>query len=137
MTRRTTILTTLSFLVGVAWGSGLIPSLRAQTIRTSQTSDLMRVDLGSWCEGKGVKIQLFEAGPGTSGKHYHPAHTFNWVIEGSEIHTVEGRPPITAKAGHVLHDGPGEVHEAQNSAPVKLLVFRIIEKGKPVTTRLP
>ena len=135
--RRTMILMTLSFLVGVASRNGVVPTVRAQVIRTAHVNDLMRVDLGSWCEGKEVTIQLQELGPGTSGKHYHPAHSFNWIIEGLETQAIEGRPPVTAKAGDVLHDGPGEVHEAQNIGPVKLLLFRILEKGKPVTTRLP
>ena len=137
MERRTIVLVTLSFVVGVVLGSWLLPPLLAQTTRTTKSTDLMRFDLGSWCEGKEVTIQLTEAGPGTSGKHYHPAHSFNWVIEGSEVQTLQGKPPITAKAGDVLHDGPGEIHETENTAPVKLLTFRIIEKGKPTTTRLP
>ena len=148
MNRRTTILTTLSFLMGVALGNWLVPGVVLGSLftplaivqtarRTIETKDLMRVDLGSWCEGKEVIIQLQDAGPGSSGKHYHPAHSFNWVIEGSEVHTTEGKPATIAKPGDVLHDRPGEVHETQNSAPVKLLLFRVIEKGKPVTTNLP
>jgi len=97
----------------------------------------MRADLGAWCDGKEVTVDLQESGPGTSGKHYHPAHSFSWVIEGSEVKTVEGKPPVTAKVGDVLHEGPLEVHETRNDAPVKVLLFRIVEKGKPVTTRIP
>ena len=137
MAKRTVIITMLSFLAGAVLGNWLLPALRAQERRTVQTKDLMRFDLGSWCEGKEVAIELYEFGPGTSGKHYHPAHSFGWVVEGTEVHTIQGRPPITAKAGEVLHDGPGEVHESLNTAPLKLLSFRIIEKGKEETTSLP
>ena len=69
--------------------------------------------------------------------HYHPAHSFAWVIEGSEVKAVQGRPPVIAKAGEMLYEGPMEVHETHNDAPTKVLLLRIAEKGKPVTTRVP
>ena len=137
MARRTMILTLLAFLSGVASGSWFLTPLLSQARRTVQTKDLTRFDLGSWCEGKEVTIQLLEIGPGTSGRHYHPAHSFAYVLDGSQIQTVQGRSPISVKTGDVLHDGPGEVHETQNTAPLKLLVFRITEKGKVATTQIP
>jgi len=62
---------------------------------------------------------------------------FQNFVDGSEVQTVAGRSPVTANAGSLLYDSPGEVHETQNTAPVKVLVVRIIEKGKHVTTQVP
>ena len=137
MTRRTSLLVSLVFLTGVAAGS-LLPPLLAQTqTRPTETKDLMTVDLGTWCPGKQVTMQLVSAGPGTSARHYHPAHSFTWVIDGSETKTLDGKAPIAVRAGDVLHESPGEIHETKNVAPVKLLVVRVMEKGKEMTVRLP
>ena len=138
MTRRAMILTSLAFLLGAVLGRWLLPPLWGQAQRAVlQTKDLKRVDLGSWCEGKEATIQLLEFGPGTSDKHYHPAHSFAYVLDGSENQKVQGRATVTAKVGEVLYDGPGEIHETTNSSPAKVIIFRIIEKGKEVTTYVP
>ena len=50
-----------------------------------------------------------EPGLGTSGKHYHQGHSFTWVIEGSEVYEVEGKPAKMVKAGDVLHEEPMQV----------------------------
>src|SRR2546427_2886403 len=82
MTRRAMILTSLAFLLGAVLGRWLLPPLWGQARRAVlQTKDLKRVDLGSWCEGKEATIQLLEFGPGTSDKHYHPAHSFAYVLD--------------------------------------------------------
>lgn len=132
---RATVLVWVSLAVGIACGNLFVPSLRAQ-YRTNKTTELVRTDLGAWCEGKEVTIEIIEAGPGTSGKHYHPAHSFSWIIDGSEVQTVPGRAPIAVKAGALIHEEPMQVSESENVGPVKFLQFRIIEKGKPVTTQV-
>ena len=138
MTRRTMLVVSMAFLFGVLVGSHSLPSLLAQARRTAlQTMDLKRIDLGSWCEGKEAIVQFLEFGPGTSGRHFHPAHSFAYMLEGSEVQLVQGAAPVTAKAGELMSDSPGEVHETRNTAPVKVLVFRIAEKGKDSTTQVP
>jgi quercetin dioxygenase-like cupin family protein len=137
MSLRAFILTALVFIAGVAVGT-LLPPLSAQTqTRPTETKDLMTVDLGAWCPGKQVTMQLVSAMPGTSARHYHPAHSFTWVVEGSETRTLDGKAPLVVSAGDVLHENPGEIHETRNTAPVKLLVVRVMEKGKEMTVRLP
>jgi len=78
---------------------------------------------------------LNEFGPGTSGKHYHPAHSFTHVLEGSEGYVVEGEPSRTVHAGDVLGEAPMQLHTVDNSEPVELLVIRVNEKGKEATVR--
>jgi len=136
MRRRTLVLSTFVFIAGVMVGA-LLPTLSAQT-RPTETKDLMApVDLGAWCPGKEVTMQLVSASAGTSARHHHPAHSFTWVVEGSETKTLDGKAPIVVRAGDVLHESPGEIHETRNTAPVKLLVLRVMEKGKEMTVRLP
>jgi len=125
-----------TFVLGVVVGSLLIPTVRAQ-FRSVKTTNLLTTDLAGWCDGKEVTIELDEIGPGTSGKHYHPGHSFTWVIEGAETYELDGKPVKIVKAGDVLHEEPMQVHTVENQSPVKLLVMRIVEKGKPATVRMP
>jgi hypothetical protein len=41
------------------------------------------------------------------------------------------------KSGEVLHEEPQQVQTVDNNTPVKLLVFRVVEKGKPLIVRVP
>ena len=83
-----------------------------------------------------MTVELNQANPGTSGKHFHPAHSFTYVLEGSETYTLEGQGSNTVKVGDVLHEAPTQLHTVENLSPVKLLVVRVIEKGKEPTVRL-
>jgi hypothetical protein len=65
-------------------------------------------------EGREVTIEIIKAGPVTRGKHYHAAHSFSWIIDGSEVQTVPGKAPITVKAGAVIHEEPMQVNESEN-----------------------
>jgi uncharacterized cupin superfamily protein len=124
------------FALGVVVGYLLIPAAKAQR-RTVKTTNLLTTDLAGWCDGKEVTIELNEAGPGTSGNHYHPGHSFTWIIEGAETYKLDGQPVKIVKAGDVLHEEPMQVHTVENQSPVKLLVMRIVEKGKPATVQIP
>ncbi len=124
------------FVIGVAVGSLAIPAL-SQQVRTVKTARLMTTDLAGFCDGKEVVVDFSEAEPGASSKHYHPGYSFNYVIEGSEISTQEGRPPIAIHRGEVLFEHPMQVNVSENSAVVKFVTFRILEKGKPENVRVP
>jgi quercetin dioxygenase-like cupin family protein len=136
MTRTSLLLVALSFLAGAAVTGWLAPSLRAQD-RGTKNVELLRTDFGAWCEGKEVTIEIQESGPGTSGKHYHPGHAFAWIIEGSLLRTIQGGSSRTSGVGDVIHEEPMQVSETRNNLPVKALIFRVVEKGKPVTVPVP
>ena len=125
-----------SFLTGALVGPWVPSTARAQ-FRTVQTTTLMRTDLGTWCEGKEATVELQDFGAGTSGMHYHPAYSFGWVLEGSQVVTVRGKPPLIVRAGELLTDAPMEVSETTAAGPAKVLYLRIAEKGKPATVRVP
>jgi quercetin dioxygenase-like cupin family protein len=123
-------------LIGPSFVPALYPTLYGQ-YRTANTTELLRTDLGTWCEGKEVSVEIQEYGPGTSGRHVHPAHSFAWMIEGTQVKTVQGKGSVTARPGDVLWEGPMEVHETVTPGPAKALVLRILEKGQASTTRIP
>ena len=132
MTRvRVAVLVMLAFVAGLA-AARLIPAAHAQ----GKVTELKRVDLGSWCAGKEAVISLEEIGPQHQSKHSHPAYSFAWMIDGSQRRFVEGKPPETFQKGDVTQENPNEVSESDILTPTKVLLFRILEKGKPPTTRV-
>jgi quercetin dioxygenase-like cupin family protein len=127
----------VAILVAAAFGAGLaaaalIPSAHAQ----GRVTELKRVDLGSWCEGKEAVISLEEIAPQHQSKHFHPAYSFAWMIEGSQVRYVDGQAPHTFRVGDVTQENPGEISESDILTPTKVLLFRILQKGQPGTTRL-
>ena len=84
-----------------------------------------------------MSIVLETIGPQHQSPHFHNAYSFAWMIEGSQRRVVEGRPTESFKAGEVVEEKPQEVSESDILAPTKVLVFRIAEKGKPLTVRQP
>jgi Cupin domain len=58
------------------------------------------------------------------------------VLEGTCEYTVEGKPPVTLRAGNVLFIPAGTIHSARNVGTgrgVELATY-IVEKGKPLLT---
>jgi uncharacterized cupin superfamily protein len=133
---KTSLLVAGALVGGIAIGSAITRPVFAQ-LRTVNTTRILTTDLAGWCDGKEVTVEFNEAGPGTSGRHYHPAHSFTYVLDGSETYAIEGKPTTTVRSGQVLHEAPMQVHTVENLSAVRLLVIRVIEKGKQATVRLP
>jgi quercetin dioxygenase-like cupin family protein len=112
--------------------SGLaLYAARAQQPGVKRT-DLQRHDLSA--AGREVVQARVEIDPGVSfPKHRHPGEEIIYVLEGSLEYQVEGKPPVTLKAGDVLFIPAGTVHAAKNvgSGPGAELATYVIEKGKP------
>jgi quercetin dioxygenase-like cupin family protein len=123
-------------VTGMLIGRAGVPTASAQ-LRTTNSTRVLTKDLGGWCEGKEVTVEINEAGPGTSGRHYHPAHSITYVLDGSEAYALEGQAETTVHAGDVLYEPPMQRHTVDNRSAVKLLVIRIANKGEPATVRLP
>ena len=133
--KRTVIMLTLVLGVGIAIGM-----IRSQLINAQQspvkTTVLQKVD-PTGIEGKEGIVALAEIAPGTvGGKHYHPGHEFVYVLDGSLILEIEGKPPVTYKAGDTWYLSPKQVHYSKNvstTAPFKVLAFTIVGKGQPLS----
>jgi quercetin dioxygenase-like cupin family protein len=101
-------------------------------------TDLQRHDLGT--TGREVIQVRVALAPGVSfGKHTHPGEEIIYMLEGTLTYEVEGRPPVTLKAGEVLFIPAGVVHAASNpgSTSGAELATYVLEKGKPVLTMVP
>jgi quercetin dioxygenase-like cupin family protein len=96
-------------------------------------TDLQRHDLS--VPGREVIQVRVELAPGVSfPKHTHPGEEIIYVLEGSLEYEVEGKPPVTLKAGEVLFIPAGTVHAARNvgSGNAAELATYVVEKGKPL-----
>jgi quercetin dioxygenase-like cupin family protein len=114
-------------------GSGLVLQVaRAQQPGVKRT-DLQRHDLS--VPGREVVQVRVDLDPGVAfGKHRHPGEEIIYVIEGSLEYEVEGKPPMTLKAGEVLFIPAGTIHAAKNvgSGNAAELGTYVVEKGKPL-----
>ena len=82
-----------------------------------------------------VVTAMVEIVPGfKAGRHNHPGEEIAYVIEGTLEYEIEGRPPVTLKAGDVLFLPAGTIHAARNVGTVNAaeLATYIVEKGKPL-----
>jgi hypothetical protein len=56
---------------------------------------------------------------------------------GAQRRMIDGKPVESFKVGDIVMESPAEISESDILAPTKVLLFRIAEKGKPLTVRLP
>lgn len=120
-----------------AVGAAGIQGLKAQQAPSVKRSVLLKQDMA--IPGREAVMAQVELPPGASeGKHTHPAEVYGFVQEGTVTLEIEGQPTKTFKAGDVFSIAPGLVHQGHNksSAPAKLLVVFVAEKGKPLTTQV-
>lgn len=73
---------------------------------------------------------------GSAGRHTHPGEEISYVLEGTVLIEMDGKPAMTLKAGQVFLIPAGRIHNATNKGPqtAKVVVTYVIEKGKPITT---
>lgn len=96
--------------------------------------DLQRHDLS--IPGREVWQLRVTFAPGASfPRHRHPGEEIIYVLGGTIEYDVDGKPPVTLKAGDVLFVPYGVVHAAKNvgSTAAAELGTYVVEKGKPLT----
>lgn len=98
-------------------------------------TDLQRHDLSApGREAIQVRVDL---APGVAfGRHTHPGEEIIYVLTGAIEYEVEGRAPVTLKAGDVLFIPAGTVHAAKNvgNDTASELATYVVEKDKPLLT---
>ena len=107
-------------------------AFRAQQVGINR-KDLQRHDLSA--HGREVVQVRVQIDPGmTASRHWHPGEEIVYMLEGSLEYQVEGKPPVTLKAGDVLFIPARTVHAVKNvgSGPGAELATYIVEKGKPL-----
>lgn len=103
----------------------------------ASAKQLFQKDLTS-VSGKELILLTVDYIPGgASMPHRHDAQVVVYVLEGAVTMQVKGQPAVTLHAGDTFYESPTDVHSvsanASKSAPAKLLVFMVKDKGAPVT----
>jgi quercetin dioxygenase-like cupin family protein len=125
--------TRISSVAMLVVASGLaLHSASAQQQGVKRT-ELQRHDLS--IPGREVIQVRVDLDPGvTFPLHSHPGEEIIYVLEGVWEYQVEGKSPVTLKAGDVLFIPAGTNHGAKNvgnSVGAELATY-IVEKGKPL-----
>ncbi|MDA9547695.1 MULTISPECIES: cupin domain-containing protein [Bradyrhizobium] len=129
-------LRTIAAVAALFVAAGLtLPVAQAHEVNLGdiKRTNLLRNDLGA--AGREVIQVLVEFGPGVSAvRHSHPGEELVYVTEGALEYQLDGRPPLTVKAGEVLFIPHGTPHAVKNIGSVKAaeLATYIVEKGKPL-----
>jgi len=133
--KRTPVLISLALGVGIAVGV-IGTQVLAGKEELAQGKELQRATLAG-AKGKEAVLVLRELPPGKeSGKHFQSGNEVAYILEGSMTLEVQGKPPVTLKAGDSFQTGPRQVHNVKNAsttAPGKALVFYVVEKGKALS----
>ena len=115
----------------------IVGSAVAQHLALAQQPGIKRTDLQRHdlrVPGREVIQVRVDLDPGVAfPKHRHPGEEIINVLEGSLEYEVEGKPPVTLKAGDVLFIPAGTIHAAKNvgSGNAAELATYVLEKGKP------
>ena len=111
----------------------VIPNSASAQLKGLGRTDLQQHDLS--IPGHEAVQVLVDFKPGvTAPKHSHPGEEIIYVTEGVLEYKLEGKPPVTLKAGDVLFIPYGVKHEVKNIGNVeaKELATYVVEKGKPL-----
>jgi quercetin dioxygenase-like cupin family protein len=114
-------------------GSGLALHTASAQLSGIKRTDLQQHDLS--IPGREVIQALVELAPGgVAPRHSHPGEEIIYVVEGVFEYQLDGKPPVTVKAGEVLFVPAGVNHAARNvgSGRAVELATYIVEKGKPL-----
>jgi quercetin dioxygenase-like cupin family protein len=113
--------------------SGLpLDAARSQQPGVTRTP-LQRHDLST--PGREMVQVRVDLAPGvTFPPHSHPGEEIVYVIEGVLEYRVDGKPPVTLKAGELLFIPAAVVHGVTNvgTGNAAELATYIVEKGKPL-----
>jgi len=135
--RRTLLMTAAAVLVsmaGLANAADTQPAAPAKSWQQGLSrTDLVHQDLGA-ADREVIQARVdFEPGI-TSPRHAHPGVEVAYVISGTFEYQLEGRAPVTLKAGDSLFIPEGVAHIAKNVGNDKgsELATYIVKKGEPL-----
>jgi quercetin dioxygenase-like cupin family protein len=131
LTKTTRVMAIAALIAGSVLTLQVAQAQQAGVKRT----DLQRHDLSvPGHEAVQVRVDLE---PGVAfPKHTHPGEEIIYVLGGTMEYEIEGKPPVTLKAGDVLFIPAGTIHAAKNvgSGTASELATYVVEKGKPLLT---
>jgi quercetin dioxygenase-like cupin family protein len=107
----------------------------AQQPAPFKRTELQRADLSA--PGREGVQAIAEIMPGAAaGRHTHPGEELGYVLEGTVVVEMDGKPAMTLTAGQFFIIPAGRIHNATNkgNGTAKVLATYFVEKGKPLAT---
>lgn len=136
--KRKYLIPLLTLSIGVIAGLSFDQNLMAGKKPFTRTV-LLQQDLNDM-NGKEVIISYVEIAPNAKiPKHYHPAHVFGYVLEGSGTIEYEDGTTENLKVGQAFYEIPNRNITGRNTSttkPNKVIVFIIKDKGKPAAVNV-
>ena len=125
----------LNFLAAALAGAAALSSAAASVPQQGITrTDLTRSPVGADA-GEAVQV-LVRFDPGAlARRHSHPGEELVYVVEGALEYRLDGKAPVTLRAGDRLLIPNGAVHAVRNvgSGSGAELATYIVAKGKPLS----
>ena len=120
--------------LSIALGLLALHAAQAQAPGLTRT-DLSRTDI-SIPGREAIQVLVGFAPQVTAPRHSHPGEELVYVVEGVLEYQLDGRRPLTVRAGEVLFIPAGVVHAVKNVGNGKAaeLATYIVEKDKPLLT---
>ncbi len=115
--------------------AGLGAAFAAQQPAPFKRTILQQVDIS--VPGREVVTGVGEFQPGAAaGRHTHAGEEVGYVLEGTVVVELDGKPPMTLGPGGTFVIPAGAIHNAKNTGAgiAKVLATYIVEKGKPLAT---
>lgn len=113
-------------------GAGLLQAAHAQAPGIHRTDLVQQAISVPGNEAVQVRVD-FDAGA-FAPAHTHPGEEVAYVLEGTLEYRLEGRAPVTLKAGQALFIPSGVAHSARNVGTGKAseLATYIVKQGAPL-----
>lgn len=129
------VVVSTAVIVGLA-AVGLPSTISFAQDQPLKRTDLLQSSVGA-AEGTEVVSYIVDAAPGAEvGKHRHPGDEFLYVLEGAVTVMPDGSSPVTVKEGemfHLMYSVPHSARNASATEPARVIVFQVVEAGKPVS----
>ena len=134
----------VAFAGGLAIGALGVQTLSGQEkdVYTPQGADRKTLFSGvlDGVADRQVTIDHYTIPPGwIGGKHFHAGPVYVYVLEGSFTIEEQAKERRTFNAGELYNEPIGTPMQAWNlsaSAPLKLVVFQVAPKGKPLMYKI-
>ncbi|NKL59170.1 cupin domain-containing protein [Rhizobium leguminosarum] len=123
----------MKMIQAIALALALGGAAAAHAEQPIQRTDLIKNDID--VPGHEVVQVRVDIAPGVlAPNHSHPGEEVAFVIEGTLEYQLEGKEPVTLKAGESLFIPSGTVHSAKNvgSGKASELATYIVRKGAPL-----
>lgn len=107
----------------------------------ADVKELFAIDLADYPGKEGRMIEVSYPPGAQDVTHRHDAHAFVYVLEGSIIMQLKGKPAVTLTKGQTFYEGPDDVHvigrNASATAPARFVVVLLKGAGAPILTPVP